>query len=89
MKRINLEFLLTQFKLVKKNLYLKKVFLLFAIIEQKTSVHLGVFNQVKCFMIMKKNNFYENAVVKVYDIPIFYSPKLSHPDPTVIEDQVF
>ena len=31
----------------------------------------------------KKTIFYENAVVKVYDIPIFYSPKLSHPDPTV------
>ena len=31
----------------------------------------------------KKTIFYDNAVVKVYDIPIFYSPKLSHPDPTV------
>ena len=31
----------------------------------------------------KKTIFYKNAVVKVYDIPIFYVPKLSHPDPTV------
>ena len=31
----------------------------------------------------KKTIFYDNAVVKVYDIPIFYFPKLSHPDPTV------
>ena len=31
----------------------------------------------------KKTIYYENAVVKVYDIPIFYFPKLSHPDPTV------
>ncbi len=31
----------------------------------------------------KKTIFYEHAVVKVYDIPIFYLPKLSHPDPTV------
>ena len=31
----------------------------------------------------KKTIYYDNAVVKVYDIPIFYFPKLSHPDPTV------
>ncbi len=31
----------------------------------------------------KKTIYYKNAVVKVYDIPIFYIPKLSHPDPTV------
>ena len=31
----------------------------------------------------KKTVYYENAVIKVYDIPIFYFPKLSHPDPTV------
>ena len=31
----------------------------------------------------KKTIYYNNAVVKVYDIPIFYTPKLSHPDPTV------
>ena len=31
----------------------------------------------------KKTIYYNNAVVKVYDIPIFYIPKLSHPDPSV------
>ena len=31
----------------------------------------------------KKTIFYENAVIKIYDIPIFYFPRLSHPDPTV------
>ncbi len=31
----------------------------------------------------KKTIYYDNAVVKVYDVPIFYFPKLSHPDPTV------
>jgi LPS-assembly protein len=31
----------------------------------------------------KKTIYYENAVIKVYDIPIFYFPKLNHPDPTV------
>ena len=31
----------------------------------------------------KKTIYYENALIKVYDIPILYLPKLSHPDPTV------
>ena len=31
----------------------------------------------------KKTIYYDNAVIKVYDIPIFYFPRLSHPDPTV------
>ena len=31
----------------------------------------------------KKTIYYDNAVIKVYNIPIFYIPKLSHPDPTV------
>ena len=31
----------------------------------------------------KKTIYYENALVKIYDIPIFYIPKVSHPDPTV------
>ncbi len=31
----------------------------------------------------KKTIYYDNALIKVYDIPIFYIPKLSHPDPTV------
>ena len=31
----------------------------------------------------KKTIYYDNALIKVYDIPVFYSPKLSHPDPSV------
>ena len=31
----------------------------------------------------KKTIYYDNALLKVYDIPIFYFPKLSHPDPSV------
>ena len=31
----------------------------------------------------KKTIYYDNAVIKVYNIPIFYFPKLSHPDPSV------
>ena len=30
-----------------------------------------------------KTIYYDNAIVKVYNIPIFYFPYLSHPDPTV------
>ena len=32
---------------------------------------------------IKKTIYYDNAVIKLYNIPIFYFPKLSHPDPTV------
>ncbi len=31
----------------------------------------------------KKTIYYDNAVIKIYDIPIFYIPRLQHPDPTV------
>ena len=31
----------------------------------------------------KKTIYYDNAVIKFYDLPILYLPKLSHPDPTV------
>ena len=32
---------------------------------------------------INKTIYYNNAVIKVFDIPIFYTPVLSHPDPTV------
>ena len=31
----------------------------------------------------KKTIYYDNAILKVYNIPIFYFPKLAHPDPSV------
>ena len=31
----------------------------------------------------KKTIYYENAVLKIYDFPVFYFPKFFHPDPTV------
>ena len=31
----------------------------------------------------KKTIYYDDAVIKIYDIPIFYAPKLSHPDPSI------
>ena len=32
---------------------------------------------------IKKDIIYDNAVLKIYDIPILYFPKFFHPDPTV------
>ena len=32
---------------------------------------------------IKKTVYYDSAVLKIYDFPIFYFPKFSHPDPTV------
>jgi LPS-assembly protein len=32
---------------------------------------------------VKKTIYYDNAVIKLYNLPIFYLPKLSHPDPSV------
>ena len=31
----------------------------------------------------KKTIYYDNAILRVYDFPIFYFPKFFHPDPTV------
>jgi len=32
---------------------------------------------------IKKTIYYDNAVLKIFDVPIFYFPKFFHPDPTV------
>jgi len=32
---------------------------------------------------IKKNIYYKNAVLKLYDVPIFYFPRFYHPDPSV------
>lgn len=33
--------------------------------------------------LAKKTIYYDNVILKIYDFPIFFSPKFSHPDPTV------
>ena len=33
--------------------------------------------------LTKKTIYYDNVVLRIYDFPIFFSPKFSHPDPTV------
>ena len=37
----------------------------------------------------KKQLIYENAILKVYDLPILYFPKFFHPDPSVIRQTGF
>jgi len=32
---------------------------------------------------VKKNIYYKHAILKIYDVPVFYFPKFFHPDPTV------
>ena len=32
---------------------------------------------------IKKTIYYKNALIKIYNIPIFFFPRLEHPDPTV------
>ena len=32
---------------------------------------------------VKKTIYYDNAIIRIYNVPIFYFPKLAHPDPTV------
>ena len=37
----------------------------------------------KLITIKLKTVYYDNAVLKIYDFPIFYFPKFFHPGPTV------
>src|SRR5210317_767316 len=32
---------------------------------------------------IKKNLIYENAILKIYDVPVLYFPKFFHPDPSI------
>ena len=65
-----------------KSVFLK-VYLLYVNLEKMKNVHLGLFVHLKCYMTIKKTIYYDHAIIKVYDIPVFYLPKLSHPDPSV------
>ena len=33
--------------------------------------------------LAKKTIYYDNVILKIYDFPVFFAPKFSHPDPTV------
>ena len=61
-----------------------KVYLLYVITEKMINVLHGQYRPSEMLHDNKKKTiYYDNALIKVYDIPIFYIPKLSHPDPTV------
>ena len=61
-----------------------KVHLQCVTIEKATNVLLWQLNASNMTHNKKKKTiYYDNAVIKIYDIPIFYLPKLAHPDPTV------
>ena len=62
---------------------LQKVFLHYVAIEKVINVPLDYSVKKNAHDNVKKTIFYEHALIKVYSIPIFYIPRLSHPDPTV------
>ena len=81
-KEINSEYLLMHSN-ENKSSFSKSIFTL-CDYRENDKCPPGLFKLQKCFMIVKKKTiYYDNAVIKVYDIPIFYLPRLSHPDPTV------
>ena len=57
MREINQEYSQILLKLVGIKVSLKKVYLLYAITERMINVHHGLFNQMKCFTIIKKKQF--------------------------------
>ena len=69
---------------MNKKLNLLKVSLHYVIIEKMINVPPWSIQAKKMIHDQKKKTvYYDNAVIKVYDFPIFFLPKLSHPDPTV------
>ena len=89
MKKISLEYFQILFLLMRIKNLLIRVFLLYVIIEKTINAHLGQFKLQKCYTTIKKTIYYDNAVIKVYDIPILYIPKLVNPDPTVKRESGF
>ena len=69
-------------KKIKNKVFLKKVYLPYVTIEK--TINVPVVDSDATEMLhnnKKKTIYYKNAVVKIYDIPVFYIPRLSHPDP--------
>ena len=71
-------------KLTSQKSFFKKVYLLYVNIEKGEKCPPWVLKSKKMTHDNKtKTIYYDNAIIKVYNIPIFYFPYLSHPDPTV------
>ena len=75
------------FKMSERNTEFAKSIFTLCDYRKRINVHLGLFKLQKCFTTVRKNIYYDNAVVKVFDLPIFYLPKLSH-RPLLKEDLV-
>ena len=62
-----------------KSLLLIKVFL--QVVIKTIIAHLGAWKQTKLLMIKLKDIIYENAILNIYDVPVFYFPKFFHQTP--------
>ena len=67
----------------KKSTFIKSVFTLCDYRENDKCPPWTIQSSKMLHDRIKKTIYYDNALIKVYDVPIFYIPKLSHPDPTV------
>ena len=67
----------------EKSIFEKSVFTLCSYRKEDSCPPWTIQSKKMLHDAIKKTIYYDNAIVKVYDIPIFYFPKLSHPDPTV------
>jgi len=67
----------------KKDLYNKSIFTLCDYREKDKCPPWSLQASQMIHDKVKKTIYYDNAVVKIYDFPLFYLPKLSHPDPSI------
>ena len=58
--------------------------MIFKILDSRDPKKYFLEKKSKLFSLKRKKTiYYDKAIIKVYDIPIFFIPKLSHPDPSV------
>ncbi len=67
----------------EKNIFVKSIFTLCDYRENDKCPPWSIQSSKMLHDNKKKTIYYNNAVIKVYDIPIMFIPRLSHPDPTV------
>ena len=76
LKKINLEYLQTILTSNRKKYFCKKYFLLYVITENDKCLW-SIQSSKMLHDNKKKTIYYDNAVIKVYDIPIMFIPRLS------------
>ena len=67
----------------EKNIFMKSIFTLCDYRENDKCPPWSIQSSRMLHDNKKKTIYYDNAIIKIYDIPILYIPRLSHPDPTV------